>query len=203
MSEGVRVLLLSAVLAGIVPALVGCHQVQQVQVGGDLVLSQSDQNFISGARRLETRDRALGTLVKGKSASPEITKFADTVVRNESDALQRLEVMVYQYKFRAAAVPTGEQFSEDSKMKKLSRKALERQFVNVMLKDDEHAIDLLQEEARSQGDMNLRQYATDLLPVFRTELKNTQDLQEKVSPAVVRKGGNGKRKANRTDHASL
>ena len=133
MSKGYRLLLWSPVLPAIFSALVACHHAEQVQVRGEPLLSQSDQNFITEAQQLAARDRAFGTLIKGKPAGTEITQYADTVIRNDADALQKLAVMIEQYKFNAAPVPKGKQFTEESRMKSLSRKALERQFVNVIL----------------------------------------------------------------------
>jgi hypothetical protein len=86
-------------------------------------------------------------------------------------------------------------------MKSLSCKAFGRQFANVTPNDDAQAIAMRQQEAASQKDVNLRQYATDLLPVFRSDLKTAQDFQRKISPAIPRKSNNI-RKAGRVDHAS-
>jgi hypothetical protein len=122
-----------------------------------------------------------------KSAKEDIKSYAETVVRNDTDALQRLDVMVLQYKFEMPSVSIGEHVTDDVDMKAWPRNTVDRRFVDFILKDNEREVRILQDETRSQGDSVLRQYASDLLPHFQSELKQGQSLQRKYSVARARK----------------
>jgi hypothetical protein len=167
--------------------LVACHQPEPLPPARGLLLSHSDQDFITETERLAMRDRALGNIMERKSAKEDIKRYADSVVRNDTDALQRLDVMMLQYKFEAPSVSVGEHVPDEVTMKDWPRNSLDRRFVNFILKDDERAVRVLQDEARSQGDSVLRQYASDLLPQFQSELKQGQSLQQKYSASRARK----------------
>jgi putative membrane protein len=196
-----RSILLSTALAGMSGAFVACHHAEPVKTDRDPALSQGGQSFIAETEQLATQDREFGTLVRDRSASAAVKKYADIVIKDDSGALEKLAVVIQKYRLKEPS-PAGERLKDDAKLKSLSRKALDRQFVSLIVRDDEHAVAMLQEEAHSQADPDLRQYASDILPAFQSDLKKAQDLQAKTSPAKVR-SGSSKRKQNQVNHLAF
>jgi putative membrane protein len=168
-----------AALAGTFFAVAACRQIERVKAESKPALSQSDQDFIIETELLASRDHALGTFVKDKSASGEIQRYAQTVIQDDSEALQKLKDLIQKHEIKEP--PAGEQFRDAAQLKSLWRKGLDRQFVSLMIQDDENAIAIFREEVESPANPDLRTYASNLLPALQRELKQGRDLQKKVS----------------------
>jgi predicted outer membrane protein len=128
---------------------------------------------------LASRDRALSTFVEAKSTSGEVQRYARTVIQDDSEALQKLKDLIQKHEIKEP--PAGEQFRDAAQLKSLWRKGLDRQFVSLMIQDDENAIAIFWKEVESPANPDLRTYARDLLPALQSELKQGRDLQKKVS----------------------
>jgi len=187
MHRSCRWFVLNAALAGLSCGVVACHHPEQVQAVREPVLSSGDQRFITETQQLATRDRDLSTFVKGRSTSLNIKKYADVVITDDSSVLKKLDVLVQKYKSGLVTAPVVAPSNEEAKLKRLSHKALDRQFVNLIVEDDQHAVAMLQQETQSQADPGLRQYAIELLPMFESELKNAQRLETKPSSGTARR----------------
>lgn len=168
-----------AALVGTFFAVVACRQIERVKAESKPALSQSDQDFVIETELLASRDRALSTFVEEKSTSGEVQRYARTVIQDYSEALQQLKDLIQKHEIKEP--PTGEQFSDAAQLKSLWRKGLDRQFVSLMIQDDENAIAILWEEVESRANPDLRAYASNLLPALQSELKQGRDLQKKVS----------------------
>jgi putative membrane protein len=179
-----RGFLINAALASTFFAAVGCRQIERVKAESGPSLSESDQDFIVETEFLASRDRALSTFAADKATGGEIQSYARKVIQDDSEALQKLKDLSQVHKVKEHT-PAEEHFNDAAKLDNLWRNGLDRQFVNLMIRDEENTIAMYRDEAQRTAAPDLRAYAGNLLPAFQSELKQGRDLQRKMSAAAA------------------
>jgi predicted outer membrane protein len=164
--------------------VVACRQTERVKADSNPPLSESDQDFIIETELLASRDRALSTFVADKSTSGEIQKYARTVIQDDSKALQKLKDLRQAHKFKEHT-SDSDHFKDAARLDNLLRNGLDRQFVNLIIRDEENTIAIYWDEAQRTTEPDLRTYADNLLPAFQSELKQGRDLQRKMSATTA------------------
>jgi putative membrane protein len=66
------------------------------------------------------------------------------------------------------------------KMQSLSGAAFDQEFVNLMIKDHQKAVDTFRHVAATAQNADVRDYAKNVLPTLDKHLKDAQDLQRKL-----------------------
>jgi putative membrane protein len=184
MSKGFRLVILSVVFGGVLVGVSACHRNEKVQAAPDPVLSQNDKNFIIQAEEDNIQEGAMGRLAKENSRNKAIKNYADTLVKDQSDALQKLTDIMQKYGVKQPTAPSGDRPQEVAQLKGLSRRAFDRKFVNLVVQDHEKAIATFQREANSAEDGDVRHYAINMLPTIDNHLKKAQELETRMAKSV-------------------
>src|SRR6516164_10528140 len=135
--------LLYVAIGGIVLGLTGCQTDVKPQPS-EPVLSSTDKAFVMDAQLNRAQQRALGDFIKTKSKNKEIKQFAETLVNSNSDELQKLNTIMQKYHIEPAA---GEDQQAVAPLNGLSRQALDRKFVNLIVEHQQKEVSSYQGEA--------------------------------------------------------
>lgn len=161
--------------------LAACSGPEKAQATAKPEFSVAERNFVTEAQKASTQELDLGNFVKQKSKDKEIRSYADTVIKDENDALQKLGTIMQKYQMTSASEAQAQAVPAD--FKGLSRKALDRKFVSLAVENDQKAIAMLQEEANSGANGDLKEYAGAELAAFQSDLKRAENLQKKMPEA--------------------
>ena len=164
--------------------MTACRHQHPVPAVHDSVLSPVDRNFIAQAEEDNVRDRAIGQLVAARSGNERVKNYAEALLKEHSNALEKLDAIIQKYSVKPPA-PPEEQQKVTAQLARLSRRSLDRQFVKLMVEDHAKAIAVFQQEANSSEDRDVRHYAIDQLPMLDNLLNQAQELQTKMG--LVRK----------------
>jgi putative membrane protein len=181
MNKSFRLVILSVLVGGVMFGITACHRHEKVQAAREPVLSQSDRNFITQAEDDNVQGRALGQFVKETSRNKDVKNYADTLVIDHSDALQKLGEIMQKYGIKQPTTAPEERSEAAAPLKGLSRRAVDRKFVDLMVQDHEKAIVIFQQEASSAEDGYVRHCAINLLPTLDYHLKKAQELQPRMA----------------------
>ena len=171
--------LLRIAIGGIVLGLTGCHADVKPQSASEPVLSPTDKAFVIDSQLNTAQQRALGNFIKSKSKNREIKQYAETLVNSNSDALQKLGTIMQKYHIEPAG---GEEQQAVAQLNGLSRQALDRKFVSLIVEDQQKAISSYQGEAHSAKDVDVGEFAANSLPAVESDLKKAEALQSKLAP---------------------
>ncbi len=182
MSKSFRGVISNFLIGCVIFGVTSCQQrQQQVQAAHDPVLTQTDKDFIAQADKDYVQERALSQLVAEKSGNKRIKNFADTLFKEHSDALQKLDAIMQKYGVKEPESPE-EQLKATAPLARLPRRSLDREFVKLMLEDHTRAIATFQQEANSANDGDVRHYAIDQLPILDNHLKQAKQLEMTIVP---------------------
>jgi putative membrane protein len=106
------------------------------------------------------------------------------VIQDDSAVLQKLQDLSQTHKVKEHTA-AGDHFNDAARLENLWRNGLDRQFVKLMIQDEENTIAVYWHEAQQTLDPDLRAYISNLLPTFQSELKQGQDLQRQMSATAA------------------
>ena len=167
-------------VASSLAAFAGCQSNPKVQPAPQPALSQADKQFVLDTEKTGTQERALGEFVKTKSRNKQVKQYADVLIKDESEVLRKIDAIKQKYQVGDSETKPP---SPETQFKGLSRQAVDRQFVKLVVQDQQNALRMLQEEAGSASDNDVRSYASDTLPVLKNDLQKAQDLETRLAPS--------------------
>jgi uncharacterized protein (DUF305 family) len=170
--------LLYVAIGGIVLGLTGCQTDVKPQPS-EPVLSSTDKAFVMDAQLNRAQQRALGDFIKAKSKNKEIKQFAETLVNSNSDELQKLNTIIQKYHIEPAA---GEDQQAVAPLNGLSRQALDRKFVKLIVEHQQKEVSSYQGEADAAKTTDVGQFAANALSGLQDDLKKAEALQTKLEP---------------------
>lgn len=172
--------MINAAVAGAILVLAGCAHNQPIQASvPDPVLSAAGQNFLFQAQQEAANERDLAVIARNKSANKNIKTYADMVIKDDIESLQKLSQLAQKYKLKQPAAP-AEDSKDVTQLKRSSRRTLDKEFLKLTVQDEGQLAGMLKGEASSPADPDVRDYANNLMPVVETELKKAQELQSPV-----------------------
>ena len=140
-------------------------------------LSQTDQQFITDAEKIHIEERAVGRLILEKSQNSHVRNYAQMLVDDHSKALRELVTLMEK---KGMGQPSGlpEARSEAlDELNNLSGARLNQRFAEMMIQGHEQAIQKFEMEAKSGQDPDVKDYASDVVPVLQKHLDKARELQ--------------------------
>ncbi len=101
-----------------------------MQAAREPVLSESDKTFIAQTEEDNIQERAVGRFIMDKSRNKDIKDYADTLVTDHADALQRLGEIMNKYGIKQPTPAPDDLPEVTAQFKGLSGRALDLKFVN-------------------------------------------------------------------------
>jgi putative membrane protein len=121
-----------------------------------------------------------------KSENPDVKRFADRMVQDHTAANQELMTVTAGLGIDApkALDPQHDQIRQ--KLTTLHGKALDEQYMQVMVQDHNKTVSLFQQEERSGSSPQLKSFAAKTLPIIKEHQTMATELARKVAQASAR-----------------
>ncbi|MBI3546991.1 MAG: DUF4142 domain-containing protein [Gammaproteobacteria bacterium] len=150
--------------------------------GSSNSLSEADQEFIKKAGQGGNTEVELGRLAAQKAQDPQVKNFAQHIVRDHSQANQKLSALA---KKKGVSVPAS--LSEEGTQLKNTLSALtgaefDKKYMSTMVDDHQKDIDEFQAESAQGQDSDIKNFASQALPTLKRHLDMAQSIAKTDKP---------------------
>jgi putative membrane protein len=137
-----------------------------------------DQTFVTHAAADGSAEVALGQLALQKSSSTQTKQLAQHIVDDHTKANDQLVALARQKQITVTPEPDAAAKQKMEKLQQLNGDAFDRAYAQAMVKDHEKAIQLFTKASTGAKDADLRQFATQTLPVLKNHLQMARELRQ-------------------------
>jgi putative membrane protein len=142
-------------------------------------LAPSDEEFAQKAATGGQAEVALGQLASEKATSPKVKEFAQRMVSDHGQANQQLEQIAGNKKLDLPKMLPTEAQEEQDKLSKMSGAQFDKEYMRFMVEDHQKDAQEFQQAASSVTDNDLKQFATQTLPIIQEHLKMAKQMAGK------------------------
>lgn len=142
--------------------------------------SSSDKDFVKDAASGGLMEVELGQLALERAGSQDVKSFADRLVRDHTKANEELMQVA---KSENMTVPQQMAEKHQEMIRKLSRlngKDFDRAYIEHMVKDHKEDIAKFSDQAKKDGNPELRSFASNTLPKLEEHLTIAKSIQERM-----------------------
>jgi putative membrane protein len=143
---------------------------------GLLAQSLSDQQFVDQAAQIDMTEAHVGQMAQDKSSAQDVKDYGKKMENDHKSDYDKLTAAAQDF-----TVPKGidtQHQMEIDKLDKLSGHQFDQQFRQKMVQDHQKAIDLYQRASTELQNTQLKNYASQALPVLQEHLQLARDLGE-------------------------
>ncbi len=140
--------------------------------------TEDDSEFAVMAASGGMMEVELGRLAQEKAASPAVKQFGEEMVMHHTKANEELKALAAK---RNVTLPTtlGEEHQKHvDELSKLSGKAFDDEYIDLMVKDHEEDVKHFQEAAAEAKDTDMRAFAAKTLPILQKHLEKIKALDK-------------------------
>ncbi len=149
-------------------------------------LAAHDRQFLMTLAKDNAAEIDLGRLVQDKGQSGDVKSFAKQMVDDHGKAGDELKDLASKKGVTVSDAPKPEAKTLHSRLDRLSGDAVDKAYIQAMVKDHKEAVALLKQEAKTGQDPDVRAFAEKTLPTIEHHLEQAQQL------AGSRPAGTGK-----------
>lgn len=135
---------------------------------------QGDSEFAVKAAAGNMAEVALGRLGVERASSADVKQFAQRMIDDHTQALDELRNLASQ-KSLALADSAGKS-RQESTLSKLAGAEFDREFMEVMIKNHNDALDLFQHEAAHGDDAEMKQWAAKIVDAVKEHLRMAREI---------------------------
>jgi putative membrane protein len=140
----------------------------------------SDQHFMKEAAAGGMAEVELGQLAVDKASSPDVKDFAQRMVKDHSQANDKLKQIAMQKNVTLPTSPSAKDEMTKKKLSNMSGEAFDKAYMADMVKDHKKDIAAFQKESTSGQDPDVKQFASQTLPTLQDHLKQAQTVSQKA-----------------------
>jgi putative membrane protein len=141
-------------------------------------LSPSDKQFVMKAAQGGLAEVQLGQLAAQNGNSDRVKQFGQRMVDDHSKANDQLKQVAQQ---KGVTIPTelsAKDQAEKDRLSKLKGDAFDRAYMKHMVMDHKTDVAEFQKEAKSGKDNDVKNFASQTLPILQDHLKEAQQVQQ-------------------------
>jgi putative membrane protein len=147
---------------------------------GKAVLNDADKTFLKKAEEANIKERNLGRVMLEKSQNKDVKDYAQMLVDDHSKNLRDVvDLMNQKGMAQPKDLPEVKNEALD-KLNAMSGPELDREFVIMMMDDHQKDVSEFRNEANTAQDKDVKDYATNTVPVLEKHLQKAQELQGKT-----------------------
>jgi len=147
----------------------------------------SPEQFATRAWQGDAAEVKLAKLAEQNGKSQAVKDFAQHMIQDHSKANEQLGTIMKANNWNMPEGLNQKDQREYDRLSKLKGQEFDRAYMQQMLQDHEHDIQLFQQEARSGKDAKIQGWAKKTLPVLEQHLKMAQDAAKELGITVPRK----------------
>jgi putative membrane protein len=151
-------------------------------------VDHGDKTFMEHAAKGGAKEIALGKLAEQKAENPEVKKLAETIVKDHTEASQKLEPIA-----QKMGVDLKDEMAEGKKddyddFQKLSGADFDRKYVAEMIDDHKDATKEFDDAAKNAKDPELKAWAGEVAPKLHQHLQMAEAAQKALQPKTTSSG---------------
>jgi putative membrane protein len=159
----------------------GVQAARESPLTAEKILSMDDKQFLMEAAQSHIRQKALAETALAKSTNTTIRAFANQVVSERSRDLAKLKAVM---RSKDLAEPPlteeGLQLEAMNRLHGLSGSALDHEFISLITAEQQQSIGTFDRAAETAADPDVREYASEVLPVLRKDYDTAVALERKL-----------------------
>ncbi len=139
----------------------------------------NDQQFVNQAAQINMTEAHIGQVAQQKGATDAVKQYGQKLESDHKDSYQKLTAAA-----NGLNVPNGIDAQHQSQIKTLDNYAgmqFDQHFKQMMIQGHQKAIDLFQRASTSLQSQQLRDYASETLPVLKEHLQIAQNLGDQTT----------------------
>jgi len=149
-------------------------------MSGTAKLAHRDRKFIEKAAEDGIKEVEFAKLAAQKASDPAVKSFAEQMVKDHSDANQKLMTVAQS---KGITLPAALKRSDERQLRKLEKlegAKFDKMFVKDMVKDHKKDAKEFDKEAKKAKDADVKQFAADAAPVIHRHLDAVNDLNRNM-----------------------
>jgi len=143
--------------------------------------SAADQAFVTKLAGVAMAAVGLGTLAKDKAESREVKAFGQRMIDDHTKAGDELKGVAQRKNFAWPAALPPDAVALKEKLSKLSGPAFDRAYIDEMVKGHTEVLSVVQKEAQSGSDPDVKAWATKATSSVQAHLTHAQNQQRELS----------------------
>lgn len=156
------------------------------QTGAKTTEPSSDTAIVQQLAAGGTAEVAAGKVASSKAQNQKVKEFGQQMVTDHTKANDKLMALAKTKNINVQAKPDSEHTAKLAELEKLSGSAFDKKYMEGQVEDHQKTVQLLQRAISSGKDSDIRQFATDTLPVVTHHLDMAKQLQVSVSGSDAR-----------------
>jgi putative membrane protein len=141
---------------------------------------EDDSQYLVDQAEINLEEIEIGKLAQTKSTNAEVKKFGKMLVDEHTKSASEVSTLA---KTKNFTLPTSLTEDGQDKFNKLNEKSgvdFDKKFADMMVDGHEKAIDKIKKAAENAKDADVRQWATNSIPVLTTHLEHAKVLKESL-----------------------
>lgn len=141
---------------------------------------EDDSQYLVDQAEINLEEIEIGKLAQTKGTNAEVKKFGQMLVDEHTKAASEVSTLA---KAKNFTLPTSLTEDGQDKYNKLNEKSgadFDKKFADMMVDGHEKAIDKIKKAAENAKDADVRQWATNSIPVLTTHLEHAKVLKESL-----------------------
>jgi putative membrane protein len=145
-------------------------------------LSSYDKTFIMKAADSGATEISASKAVSGKTATPAVKSFADTMVTDHTKVADELKQLASTKGVTVSDAPSSAHQAEIGKMNGLNGKDLDKSYAkNIGVSAHKDAVKLFADASKKANDPDIKAFAAKTLPALQHHLEMANDLNTTVA----------------------
>lgn len=161
--------ILTLAAAAVVLGLAGAAYAQQTVPPGD-------NSFAQKAAAAGLAEVAEANIALDKATDPQVKQFAQTMVTDHTKANNQLTQIAEGKALSLPMKPTKRDQNQADKLRKMSGKTFDRDYIRDQLAAHKQAVALFKRESERGKDADLKQFASQTLPTLQHHLQMAEQL---------------------------
>jgi putative membrane protein len=157
----------------------GCAGVLALSAHADT--TNADREFLAKAAQSDFDEIKISELAEHKATNPDVKAFAHTLVTQHSQLEENMKPFAQQFGLNPPVDMDSDHVKEYDKLKSLSGKAFDKEYMDAMDKDHHKAFDLFTKETDSTDNLKFKMAVMNGKSMVAAHTNMADDLKSKVS----------------------
>ena len=161
----------------------------QTDSGSNKMMKSADVKFATKAAQGGMAEVQLGQLAAQKASNPDVKAFGQKMVDDHTKANDQLKSVAAQENITLPTTVDPKDQALYSKLQNLSGADFDKSYMKAMVKDHQEDVKEFQKEADKGKDPQIKNFASQTLPILQQHLSMAQSTQAKLSGGGSSAGG--------------
>lgn len=143
-------------------------------------VASDDSEFMVKAASGGMMEVELGNIAQQNASNPRVKAFGAMMVRDHGKANEELKTMAAVKDITLPATLSNEHQKHVDEMKKLTGAEFDKHYMDMMVKDHKEDIDLFDDTARDDEDVEIKAFAAKTLPILKIHADSAKVINDAV-----------------------